>query len=162
MDAQDSEGKGNGPNEESQDDGVRTFKIKRKISPSTQMGPDASEVTSKQLEDQVEVHPEYIRFLSGSWVKAVNKETNQYNSGGFLAKVEEGRAFLRTPKSKDLVEIIVKSHYFYCKSTSEQYKAVQEITLGYEKLKHDRYVFEQEQKKKNEILRRMYFSRNGP
>jgi len=133
---------------------VLTIKIPKK-NPS-----GGSELTAKQLEDQVEVQPDYLKFLYGTWVKSVNKNTNKFHSGGFLSKIEDGKAVLR--RCKTFEEVDIKSHYFYTRNSSEQYKAIQEITLAYEKLKYDKYIFEQEKMKKNEILRRMYETRKGP
>lgn len=92
------------------------------------------------LQDYVEIAPEHLKFLYGCWIKFVSKDPVQIvNSGGFLSEVSYpgNHAFLRVPQNKEIIRAKLSEQVFYCKTDTENYRALQELLLEKSKFKID-------------------------
>lgn len=86
------------------------------------------------LTDYSEVTHNSIKYFYGCWIKTINTETDEVNSGGFLTEIKNDTMYLRTPKSQELTQIpIVNSQLFYTKNTTPQWNSVREFEIGLEK-----------------------------
>ena len=93
---------------------------------------------SKQLlENQVEIKNNCLKYFYGCWIKCINKKSGEYNSGGFLTKIQGNSIYLRNIQSTniDLLEFFIDSNTFYVKKYGEQYIAMQQIELEKERNK---------------------------
>ncbi|MFM2394375.1 MAG: hypothetical protein RLZZ546_2357, partial [Bacteroidota bacterium] len=77
-----------------------------------------------ELQGFVEVQPEYIKHLHGSWLKYSTKY--HVKSGGFLDKIEEDKVYLRCP-SKENVVVDKYRYTFYVKETNENFISLMEL-----------------------------------
>lgn len=85
------------------------------------------------LENHVEIKNNCLKYFFGSWVKAINIKTKEYNSGGFVTKLTHDIIYLRSLQHQELIELEINKHIFYTKKGSEQYIGMQEIELEKEK-----------------------------
>lgn len=86
------------------------------------------------LEGQIELKNECLKYFYGCWVKCINKKNGEYNSGGFLTSLSSSIVKLRSLKSQNLLEFNIDEYCFFVKQNSEQYISMQEIELEKERL----------------------------
>jgi len=106
-------------------------------------------VESIKLDGQIELKNECLKYFHGCWIKAIKKRTREFNSGGFLTKIEYGIAYLR-PIQGDLIELQIDAYKFFVKEGNEQYIAMQQIELEKEKNKLHSRIIKQKTKELNE------------
>jgi hypothetical protein len=88
--------------------------------------------TSKQKQnvpipdDYIEVIPKYISIYQGCWLKYSDKDTMTSYAGGYFINYEDNMVILRNIR-KDIFELRVDRHYFYCKNDTPHHEAVREI-----------------------------------
>ncbi|HEY9706045.1 MAG TPA: hypothetical protein V6C58_26655 [Allocoleopsis sp.] len=148
------------------------IKIKKKNTPKIRN----SEIKNK-LEDHVQVYPENLKYLYGTWIKCVCKTISEQSMlpGGFLSSIDliQKKVYLRHPKILELSEIDMHTHSFYVNKNNENYKALKEIEIEKQKLENDKKIlhkqkiitrkqmeslsrFEREKNKFEDIRRRFY------
>lgn len=82
----------------------------------------------------VHVKHEHLPLLHGCWIKY--STGNVMEIGGILTLMSATECFLRIPQRKTVNAVkIDKNTTFYCKQSTENYKALQEIVKEKEKLK---------------------------
>ena len=95
-------------------------------------------VKSKQntvnLDGQIEIKKDCLKYFYGCWIKCVKRKTGEYNSGGFLTKIVYDTIYLRSLQSSELVEFSINDYNFFAKQNSEQYLAMQNIELEKERI----------------------------
>jgi hypothetical protein len=116
--------------------------------------PKQRQIQRPHIDNHIEVSVKNLKYFLGLWVKVINKTNGNYDSGGFLAKVNNDTIHLKTIKDPDVV-FDVKTHIFYVKKEYPQYIAMQEIILKQEKLYHLQNKFENE-KSKFEIEKKIF------
>ena len=87
------------------------------------------------LEGYIELKQTCLKYFYGCWIKCCHKFTKDFNSGGFLTKIDEGCLYLRTIHKPELAEFKISQWKFYSKQDSEQYLAMLQIELEKEKNK---------------------------
>jgi len=85
------------------------------------------------LEGQIEVKIKCLKYFYGCWVKVVNKKSNEYNSGGFLTKMDLDSVYLRSIQKSELNEFSLTENRFYVKEDCDQYFSMQQIELEKER-----------------------------
>lgn len=105
------------------------------------------------LDGYIELKPWCIKYFHGCWLKCIKKPNKEYNSGGFLVKIEHGFVFLRVIQNPELIKFCINEYTFFSKKDSENYISMQEIELDKEKLKREYKKLNQEiiKNKKKEI-----------
>lgn len=86
----------------------------------------------KDLEGFTEVKSKYIKHFHGSWLKFLNKKTNQIYQGGFLDKIIHNVIYLRCP-SKENLTVSLYENTFYIKVINENYISLLELLKEHEK-----------------------------
>jgi hypothetical protein len=112
------------------------LEIKKIIIPSkkSKRNTTNSLTFKSNLENYIEISPEYLRYLHGSWVKCVDKETNYYNPGGFVTDVTVYRANLRTPQRPELTDVLISDNRFYIGKDDKNYQSLREFMIAKENL----------------------------
>lgn len=77
-------------------------------------------------DDYIEVIPRYISIYQGCWLKYSDKETMMAYAGGYFINYEDNKVILRNIR-RDIFELDIETHYFYCKNDTPQHKAVREL-----------------------------------
>lgn len=85
------------------------------------------------MEGQVELKKECLKYFYGCWIRCIKKEDNEYYSGGFLTKITCSTVYLRTIQNQELLEFNINKYKFHVKQESEQYISMQQIELEKEK-----------------------------
>ena len=101
---------------------------------------------NKNLEDQVEIQDEYLKFFYNCWVKCINKTSKKYDSGGLLVSIKNNIVFLRSLHDQVLKEFYTDNTVFFVKKTTENYKAMQEIQMEKEKMVYIRNKYKKLEK----------------
>ncbi len=113
-----------------------------------------NESVKAELLNYNEVHSDYLKHLHGSWIKFLDLNTNLYNSGGFLSKIDLNVATFRVPASKDEINVNIDDKIFYVKKDNENYIALQDFLVFKEHIKYN----EQElQKRENNLEKQTKF-----
>lgn len=92
------------------------------------------------LKDYSEINAKYLKFFFGTWVKYIEKETKEYNTGGILTEInyQFRTIYLRT-LSQGPMNVIklypLEKYKYYVKNTTENYRAYTNIKNEYEKIK---------------------------
>lgn len=102
-----------------------------------------------KLEGQIELKNDCLKYFHGCWIKAIKRRTREFNSGGFLTKIEYGIAYLR-PIQGDIIELQIDAYKFFVKQGNEQYLAMQQIELEKEKNKLHSKIIKQKTKELND------------
>lgn len=87
------------------------------------------------LNGHLEVKENCLKYFCGCWIKMINKTSYEYNSGGFLTKIDSVNVYLRTIQKSELIEFPIKDNVFFVKEDSEQYFSMQQIELEKERNK---------------------------
>ena len=95
-----------------------------------------------------EIHPRYLKFFFGCWIKYTNKKSKEYFSGGILTELnyKYGTVFLRTMNAppNNTTRLNPYSNYiYYAKTDSEHYRSYLNIKLEYSKLAHAKKKIEE-------------------
>lgn len=106
-------------------------------------------VENIKLDGQIELKNDCLKYFHGCWIKAIKKRTREFNSGGFLTKIEYGIAYLR-PIQGEPIELQIDAYKFFVKQGNEQYIAMQQIELEKEKNKLHSRIIKQKNKELNE------------
>lgn len=108
----------------------------------------------EQLNGYILVYHYNLRYLFGCWIKCIDKRTGEYLSGGFLIRVDtiEGNVYLKNPRIQEELLTPIGNYDFYVSSSSENYKALQQIELEKSFIKKEN---EKIAKKQQEIDRQM-------
>lgn len=102
------------------------------------------------LEGQIELKRNCIKYFHGCWVKCIKKSNGEYNSGGFLTKLTYDIVYLRNIQSSTLLEFSINDYKFYVKQDSEHYIAMQQIELEKERIKFENVKIKDKIKKNNQ------------
>ena len=95
---------------------------------------NTSVLPKQNLENYIQVNPDYLRYLHGSWVKYVNKETDEYDAGGFITDVTSYRVNIRTPQRQELSDIAISKNKFYVNKDDKNYQSLREFMMTKENL----------------------------
>lgn len=85
-------------------------------------------------EDYIEIIPKYIDIYQGCWIKYMSKETEECYPGGYLIEVTEDKKIILRNIRRDVFELDLKTHIFFCKCDSPNHKAVKCIIEEYDRL----------------------------
>lgn len=108
-------------------------------------------------EAYVEIKPENLKYMYGSWIRYADKENvEMIHPGGKLVELsfEGNQLFLRTIKG-EFTQLKLTKNIFYCKNDSESYRAMKELIHSYERLEHEKKLFEI-QKKEFDLRKKKY------
>jgi hypothetical protein len=84
-------------------------------------------------DDYIEIIPKYISIYQGCWLKYSEKETMTSYAGGYFISYENDNVILRNIR-RDIFELKVDKHYFYCKNDTPHHEAVREIIKEKDKI----------------------------
>lgn len=95
------------------------------------------------LEGYIEVNPKYLYFFKNTWIKYTDKQDFISYPGGNLLFIENDLVVLKNIKGV-VFQLEISNYIFYCRESSEQYKALQEILLEKQKLEIQRIKLQEE------------------
>jgi hypothetical protein len=98
------------------------------------------------LDGYIEIHHKYLNFFKNTWIKYSDKHNLISYAGGNLYSVENDTVVLKNIKGT-VFELKVDEYIFYCKETTEQYKALKNIIIEMEKIDIERRVLQEEKNK---------------
>jgi hypothetical protein len=115
--------------------------------------------TAVSFEGYIEIKPEYLYFFKNTWIKYTDKKTSVPYSGGNLSSIDDDTITLKNIRGS-IFELNKKNYIFYCKETSEHYKALKEILIEREKLEIEKRQLREE---KNNFIKekKQFFTRNS-
>lgn len=103
-------------------EGTLKINLKDVVSQTKKSAANKTEIP----DDFLEIIPKYVAIYHGCWIKYTNKDTGLSYPGGYLIEVEDDIVTLRNIR-RDVFELPVYEHIFYCKIDSPQHKAVKAI-----------------------------------
>lgn len=137
-----------------------TIKIPLKMSSNKGNKKPKTKQNNVNMEGQIEIKKNCLKYFYGCWIKCVKKRTGEYSSGGFLTKIVFDTVHLRSLQSSELLEFSLTDYNFFAKQNSEQYIAMQNIEIEKEKisidnakLKHKAKVLNDNEKRINEKIK---------
>jgi len=81
------------------------------------------------LENYVEIKTKYLKHLHGSWVKYFDLSSEEYNTGGFIYRVNSDYIFLRIPSMQEHQSVALHNKTFYIKRDNENYNSLQDLMI---------------------------------
>lgn len=105
-------------------------------------GVKISDTATKKvtLDGYVEIDTKHLSFFKNTWIKYTDKGNSISYSGGNLQNIDHCIVVLKNIKG-DVFELEIGDYIFYCKESTEQYKALKEIIIEREKLEMERNAF---------------------
>lgn len=104
--------------------------------------------------DYVEINYKNLIFLARCWIKYKNIKTNIFHSGGMFMSFNDKIVILKTIRG-ELIECDINNNIFYCKTDTENYKALQEILLEKERIQFEKIKLKTEIKKYYELKKNL-------
>lgn len=104
---------------------------------------DLSKVIKKEnsvsMDGYVELDKKYLYFFKNTWIKYTDNQNCISYSGGNLNSISDYTVVLKNIKGC-VKELDIKDYTFYCKESTEQYKALKEILVEKEKINIERNI----------------------
>jgi hypothetical protein len=97
------------------------------------------------LDGYVEIDVKYLNFFKNTWIKYTDKGNLVSYSGGNLHSLDAQFVVLKNIKGT-IFQLEIVDYIFYCKETTEQYKALKEIIIEREKLQIEKNNFMKQKK----------------
>lgn len=102
------------------------------------VGKKIKNIENNPLKNYKELKYKYLKFFYGTWVKYINKETKEYNSGGILLEInyQYKSIYLRNLQGNSNVTRLypIESFIYYVKEDTEFYRSYINIRQEYEKI----------------------------
>lgn len=105
--------------------------------------PVIKDTKHTNLEGYIEIDSKYLYFFKNTWIKYTDKQDFISYSGGNLLSMENDLVVLKNIKGTTF-ELNIQDYIFYCRESSEQYKALHEILLEKQKLQIQRMKLQEE------------------
>jgi hypothetical protein len=112
---------------------------------TTVIQPKSSSSSKPTIIDDayVEILPENLKYMLGSWIKYYSKcNFKTLSPGGVLIEISYpgNQLFIRTIKG-EILKVKLSQNTFLCKNDSEAYRSMQELLRAYEKLEYEKKQF---------------------
>ncbi len=100
------------------------------------LGKSVKNIENNPLKNYREIKYKYLKYFFGTWIKYINKETKDYNSGGNLIELnyQYKTVYLRNMQGDISRLYPIEKFIYYVKEDTENYRAYITIKQEYEKI----------------------------